>query len=54
MEAYLLLQDFKSKFTRIGNLFRKGNNPLMLDMITDLIERIDKNLDIVENGWKGS
>lgn len=54
MQAYLLLQDYKGKFIRIGNLFRKGNYPLMLDMITDLIEKIDKHLDIIENGRKGS
>lgn len=54
MQAYLLLQDFKGKFIRIGNLFRKGNYPMMMDRITDLIEKIDKHLDIIENGWKGS
>lgn len=54
MNAYLLLQQYKGNFVRISNLFRKGNYPLMLDRITDLIEKIEKHLDIIENGWKGS
>ncbi|MGV4439026.1 plasmid mobilization protein [Ornithobacterium rhinotracheale] len=54
VEAYLLLRQYRLNFMRIKNLLKKGNYSLMIDRIDDLIEKIEKHLNFIENGWKRS
>lgn len=49
-KAYQDLANYHTNFSRIGNLFRKGDHPKMITELEELIQEIKEQLKIIRNG----
>jgi len=50
LEAYQNLANFKTNFSRISNLVHAGEEPLLKAEIHDLIKKLNKALEDINNG----
>jgi len=50
LEAYQNLANFKTNFSRISNLVNAKEEPLLKSEIYDLIEKLNKALESINNG----
>ena len=53
LEAYLNLANFKTNFSRIANLVNAGEEPRLKAEIHDLIQKLNKALEDINDGQQG-
>lgn len=53
LEGYQNLANFKTNFSRISNLVNAGEEPLLKAEIHDLIQKLNKALEDINNGQQG-